>query len=89
MLTLKTRYCHKVFDIKAIISKPEIAKKLKGFTAPRIFKEFPWLRSRLFRSKGFWSPVTDARTGDMHYYNKYLDGQKYGMKNQLKLCAFV
>src|SRR3990167_6202859 len=30
-----------------IYSKPEIAKKLKGFTATKIFKEFWWLKSWL------------------------------------------
>src|SRR3989344_2478608 len=34
-----------------IYSKPEIAKKLKGFTATKIFKEFWWLKSWLFRSE--------------------------------------
>ena|SRR3989338_9787219 len=127
MMTLKTRYCHKVFDKKeireytdgvltdalayygirwkkksfdsnhvhtnldmGIYSKPEIAKMLKGFTAPKIFKKFPWLRSRLFRSHGFWNPATDGRTGDMEFYNKYLDRQKYSemSQSQKMLSAF-
>ncbi|MFH1590339.1 MAG: transposase [archaeon] len=61
-----------------IFSKPEIAKKLKGFTAPRIFKAFPWLRSRLFRHKGFWNSATDGRSGDMDFYDRYVAHQKYG-----------
>ncbi|MFH1916125.1 MAG: transposase [Nanoarchaeota archaeon] len=130
MLTLKVKYCHNVFDIRAvreytdavltealdyyeirwekksfdsnhvhinldmgIKSKPEIAKMLKGFTAPKIFKEFPWLRSRLFRKRGFWNSATDGRTGDMHFYDRYLDGQKYGKDNmqslQQKLAAYT
>jgi len=72
-----------------IKSKPEIAKKLKGFTTPKIFKEFPWLRSRLFRGHGFWNPATDGRTGDMNFYDKYLDKQKYGLRDQAKLSAFL
>ena len=117
MLTMKTRYCHNVFDKQAIreytdamlteamdfygirwrkkgfdsnhvhinldmglLSKPEIAKLLKGFSSPRIFKAFPWLRSRLFRSHGFWNPATDGRTGDMNFYDNYIAGQKYGTK---------
>jgi len=75
-----------------IKSKPEIAKKLKGFTAPKILKEFPWLKVRLF-TKGFWNPVMDGRTGDMNYYDKYLDKQKYGLatkdSTQSKLAAFT
>jgi|SRR3989338_7599605 len=74
-----------------IYSKPEIAKMLKGFTAPKIFKKFPWLRSRLFRSSGFWNPATDGRTGDMEYYDKYLDRQKYSAMSlsQMMLRAFT
>ena len=126
MMTLKTRYCHNVFDKKeireftdamlsealdfyeirwrkksfdnnhvhitldmGIKSKPEIAKLLKGFTAPKIFKEFPWLRIRLFRSHGFWNPATDGRSGDMNFYDRYLDRQKYGIIDQVKLSAFL
>ena len=57
-----SNHVHIILEV-GIRSKPEIAKCLKGFTAPRIFKEFPWLRSRLFRSHGFWNPATDGRTG--------------------------
>ncbi len=81
-------HVHLILDM-GIRSKPEIAKLLKGFTAPRIFKAFPWLRSRLFRGHGFWNPATDGRTGDMHFYSNYLDGQKYGLQNQSKLTAFA
>ena len=87
-----SNHVHITLDM-GIMSKPELAKKLKGFTAPRIFKEFPWLRSRLFRSKGFWSPATDGRSGDMDFYDKYLDQQKYGKDNvflqQKKLAAYL
>ena len=83
-----SNHVHTVLDM-GIKSKPEIAKMLKGFTTPKIFKEFPWLRSRLFRSKGFWNPATDARTGDMHFYDKYLDKQKYGMRTHAKLTSFT
>lgn len=82
-----SNHVHILLDM-GIRSKPEIAKMLKGFTTPRIFKAFPWLRSRLFRGHGFWNPATDGRTGDMHYYEGYLDKQKYGLKNQTKLLAF-
>src|SRR3990167_7820133 len=126
MLSLKTKYCHNIFDKRAIreytdavltealqkygiqwkkkafdsnhvhinlcmgiYSKPEIAKKLKGFTATKIFKEFWLLKSWLFRSGGFWSPVTDGRSGDMNFYDRYLSTQKYGMPDQVKLSTFL
>ncbi len=81
-------HVHITLDL-GIRSKPEIAKLLKGFTAPKIFKEFSWLKSWLFRSGGFWNPATDCRSGDMNFYNKYVQGQKYGIKDQTKLSAFV
>ena len=83
-----SNHVHIALDL-GLRSKPEVAKCLKGFTAPRIFREFPWLRSRLFRSHGFWNPATDGRTGDMHFYSHYIDGQKYGLRNQTKLTAFA
>ncbi|MBI4450458.1 transposase [Candidatus Woesearchaeota archaeon] len=87
-----SNHAHITLDM-GIRSRPEIAKLLKGFTAPRIFKEFPWLKKWLFRSHGFWSPVMDGRDGDMKFYNKYVEGQKYGarnaLQNQSKLTAFV
>ncbi|HLD72277.1 MAG TPA: transposase [Candidatus Nanoarchaeia archaeon] len=126
MLSLKTKYCHNVFDKKAIreytdavltealqkyeihwrkksfdsnhvhinlclgiYSKPEITKKLKGFTAPKILKEFWWLKSWLFRGGGFWNPATDGRSGDMNIYDRYLDKQKYSSTRQKTLVAFV
>ena len=86
--TFDSNHVHTILDM-GIMSKPEITKKLKGFIAPKIFKEFPWLRSRLFRSHGFWNPATDGRTGDMHFYDKYLNRQKYAPTNQAKLSAFA
>jgi len=61
-----SNHVHTILDL-GIRSKTEVAKLLKGFTASKIFKMFPWLRSRLFRSHGFWNPATDCRTGDMHF----------------------
>ena len=72
-----------------IYSKLELAKKLKGFTAPKILSEFWWLKSWLFRGGGFWNPATDGRSGDMDFYDRYLDKQKYGLPNQVKLSAFL
>ena len=83
-----SNHVHIILDM-GIRDKPTIAKLLKGFSAPKIFKEFAWLRSSLFRSHGLWNPATDGRTGDMNYYDKYLDTQKYGIQNQEKLTAFL
>jgi len=126
MLTLKTKYCHNIFDKRAIreytdavltealrkyevqwtkksfdsnhvhinlclgiYSKPELAKKLKGFTAPKILKEFWWLKSWLFREGGFWNPATNGRSGNMDVYGRYLDKQKYALAAQKTLFGFA
>ena len=72
-----------------LYSRPALAKKLKGFTAPRILKEFWWLKSRLFRGGGFWNPATDSRTGDMDFYEHYVANQKYGCAQQQKLSNYA
>ena len=91
-MSFDNNHVHINLDI-GIKSKPEIAKKLKSFSASKIFKEFPWLRSRLFRGHGFWNPATDGRTGDMEFYDGYLDKQKYALVNrrsyQEKISAYV
>jgi len=126
MVTLKVKYCHNIFDKRAIreyadavlvealefygirwrkksfdsnhvhitldmgiYSKPQIAKKLKGYTAPLILREFWWLKSRLFRGGGFWNPATDGRSGDMDFYSRYLDKQKYASAAQTTVLAFA
>jgi len=129
MMTLKVKYCHNIFDKRAvreytdamlsealqhygiqwrkktfdanhvhinlcmgIYSKPEIAKMLKGFTTPKIFKEFSWLTKWLFRGGGFWNSATDGRSGDMDFYDHYLDKQKYAFgnaKTQRSLLSFA
>ena len=77
-----SNHVHITLDM-GIYSKPDLAKKLKGFTAPKILKEFKWLKVRLFRGHGFWNPATDGRSGDMNFYDAYLDQQKYGLRGEL------
>jgi len=126
MLTLKVKYCHNIFDKRAIreftgavltealtyyriswkkksfdsnhvhitlnmgiYSKPQLAKMLKGYTAPLILREFWWLKSWLFRGGGFWNPATDGRSGDMDFYSRYLDKQKYAATTQKTLATFA
>jgi len=71
-----------------ISSKPELAKKLKGYIARKLFMEHPWLKKKYFWGSGLWSPAYDGRGGDMEFYGRYVRGQKYGTKDQTKLTAF-
>jgi len=49
-----------------IYSKPELAKKLKGVTAPKILKEFWWLKSWLFRGGGHSRLTKNGRCVDIN-----------------------
>ncbi len=126
MATFKVKYCHNIFDFKAVrefclavfsqaflfydidykkiafdsdhvhmiidmglYSKPEIAKKLKGFSAKSMFKYMPWLKRNFFWKSGFWNPAYDIRSiNDMNFYCRYLDKQKYSFAGQKTLLSF-
>jgi|TARA_Y100000294_G_C8517745_1_gene321590 REP element-mobilizing transposase RayT len=69
-------------------SKPEIAKKIKGYTARKLLKAFPWVKKKYFWGSGFWNPAYDIRSHDKSIISKYLDKQKYSYAGQKMLTAF-
>ena len=131
MATFKIKYCHKIFDIRAVrelceallneafqiykihskktafgsdhvhtiidmglYSKPQIAKKLKGYVARNLFKLMPWLKANkweggYFWNSGLWNPAYDIRNvSDLDFYMRYLDRQKYSSTNQTVLSSY-
>ena len=126
MATFKIKYCHKIFDIRAvreltdalineayqiygirhrklafdsdhahmiidmgIYGKPEIAKKIKGYVAKKLFELMPWLKKMKFWGSGLWNPAYDIRNvNDMEFYMRYLDKQKYSGTGQTMLTAY-
>jgi REP element-mobilizing transposase RayT len=83
-------HVHMMLDI-GIKSKPEIAKKLKGFVARKFFKIFPELKlpkeeGGLFWNAGLWSPASYGATPtDLLFTVNYIKNQKYGSaKDQAK-----
>ena len=44
MATFKIKYCHKIFDM-GLYSKPQIAKKFRGYVAYNLFRLMPWLKA--------------------------------------------
>ena len=78
-----------------IYSKPEIAKKLKGFVAKHLFRLMPWLKNDkcdggYFWASGLWNPAYDIRSiNDIDFYRRYLDKQKYACKSQTMLVAYA
>lgn len=48
-------HVHFVLDI-GLTPIAEVVKKLKGFTAKRLFQEYPWLKRQYFWGSGMWNP---------------------------------
>jgi len=67
-----------------IMSKPEIAKKIKGFVARKFFKLFPELKlpkdkGGKFWGSGLWSPASyGANPTEINFTVNYIRTQKYG-----------
>jgi len=54
-LGIDMNHVHFVLDI-GITPIAEIVKKLKGFSAKRLFQEYPWLKKKYFWNSGLWNP---------------------------------
>lgn len=71
-----------------LLSKPEIAKKLKGYTARKLFIVFPWLKKKYFWGSGLWNPAYDIRTHAPEIISRYKDKQKYAYAGQTMLQSY-
>lgn len=80
-------HVHILLDM-GLFSKPEIAKRLKGYVAKKLFASFPWLKKRYFWGSGFWNPAYDIRSHDVGVISRYLDKQKYAHAGQRMVTAF-
>lgn len=49
-------HVHMLVDI-GLYSMPQVAKILKGYSAKRLFSEFPEVKQKYFWGSGFWSPA--------------------------------
>ena len=92
-LAFDSDHVHMIIDM-GLYSKPQIAKKIKGYVARNLFRLMPWLKAHkweggYFWDSGFWNPAYDIRSvNDMAFYERYLDKQKYSCKGQKTLAAF-
>lgn len=87
-LAFDSDHAHMIIDM-GIYSKPQIAKKIKGFVARKLFEFMPWLKKKYFWGSGLWNPAYDIRNvNDMQFYLRYLDKQKYSGTGQKMLTAF-
>ena len=92
-LAFDADHSHMILDM-GLYGKIELAKKLKGFVAKRLFEFMPWLKNNkweggYFWNSGLWNPAYDIRSiNNMDFYNRYLDKQKYSSTRQKTLSAF-
>ncbi len=87
-LSFDSDHVHMILDL-GLYSKPELAKKLKGYVGRKLFQFLPWLKKQNFWNSGLWNPATDIRSiNDIDFYNRYLDKQKYACVSQKMLSAF-
>ena len=87
-LAFDSDHVHMLLEM-GIYSKPEMAKKLKGFVGRKLLKQLPWLKKTKFWGSGLWNPAYDIRgVRDIEVYDRYLDKQKYSSTHQKMLSAF-
>jgi REP element-mobilizing transposase RayT len=67
-------------------SRPEVAKKLKGYVAKKLLKKFLWMKQKYFWGSGFWNPSYYMGTpNDLEGLDTYLKKQKWYDPNQTRL----
>jgi len=72
-----------------LYSKPEIAKLLRGYSARKLFRIFPWLKKQYFWGSGLWNPAYDIRAHDPDVISRYIDKQKYAHAGQKMLSGYA
>ena len=87
-LAFDSDHAHMLLDM-GLYSKPELAKKIKGYVGKRLFELLPWLKQKYFWGSGLWNPAYDIRNAnDLAFYHRYLDKQKYSSAGQTMLTAY-
>lgn len=71
-------------------SRPQVAKKLKGYVARKLFQIFPDLKKNYFWDSGLWNPASwiDSIGKDKEFIRGYIRKQRYYSGLQTKLCDF-
>ena len=89
-------HVHCIIDINNY-SRPEVAKKLKGYTARKLLQKFPWMKKPkqlggLFWNSGLWNPsyYMDSVGKDINFMESYVMKQKYAREHfiQNKLISY-
>jgi len=70
-------------------SRIEIAKKLKGYTAKKLFNRFPLLKKQYFWKSGLWNrSYYMGSAHNLDNLDSYLKKQKYFDPSQQRLSAY-
>ena len=87
-LAFDSDHVHIIMDM-GLYSKPEIAKKIKGYVGRKLLCMIPWLKKTKFWGSGLWNPAYDIRSiNDMNFYERYLDKQRYASAGQTMISAY-
>src|SRR3989338_7484971 len=87
-LAFDSDHVHMILDM-GLYSKPELAKRIKGYVARNLFHMMPWLKKSRFWGSGLWNPAYDIRgVNDINIYLRYLDKEKYADNGQKTLISF-
>ena len=81
-------HVHILLDM-GLYNKPQIAKLLRGYSARKMFRAFPWLKRRYFWKSGLWNPAYDIRSHDVGVLSRYIDKQKYAHAGQQMLSTYA
>ena len=88
-LGIDSDHVHFVLDI-GFYPLPNIIKKLKGYTAKKLFQEYPQLKKQYFWGSGLWNPsyYFDSLGRDIDDMSRYV--RKQGMPgDQATLAGFM
>ena len=70
-------------------SRPEVAKRLKGYVARKLFQKFPWLKKQKFWDSGLWNPsYYMSSPKNISGLDAYLKKQKWFDPHQTRLTAY-
>ena len=83
-----SNHVHMKIDI-GIYSKPEVAKKLKGYVAKKLLHKFPEIKKKYFWGSGMWNPsYYMSSPKDLAALERYLKKQKWYDPSQTRLSAY-
>jgi len=88
-LGFDSNHVHGMVDI-GLRSRPDVAKRVRGYVGKKIFETFPAMKRTLFWGSGFWNLAywMDAVGKDMEFMENYVRNQRYFV-GQSKLEDFA